>query len=36
MKIRDEQVNYTSLTALPGVLIRMIRKVRSAELLSSM
>lgn len=36
MKIRDEQVNYTSLTASPGVLIRMIREVCAAVLLFSM
>lgn len=33
-EIRDEQVNYTSMTASPGDLINMIREVRAAAALS--
>lgn len=33
-KIRDEQVNYTSMTAWPGDLINMIREGRAAAALS--
>lgn len=32
-QIRDEQVNYTSMTAQPGDLINMIREVRAAAAL---
>lgn len=33
-EIRDEQVNYTSMTASPGDLINMIREVRATAALS--
>lgn len=32
-QIKDEQVNYTSMTAQPGDLINMIREVRAAAAL---
>lgn len=32
-QIRDEQVNYTSMTAQPGDLINMIREVQAAAAL---
>lgn len=32
-QIRDEQVNYTSMTAQPGDLINMIREVHAAAAL---